>query len=227
MADFKKEAALGAMKLISSGQIVGLGAGATIAHLVRAIAAEASMAAGLTFASPSVDTINLLRECRLNIKQDETLEKIDVYFDGCDQFDLQLNALKSGGGIHAYEKAFAALANRFILLGDAGKLVNKLDATYPVCIEIIPAALVFVMKTLREKFDTVSISRRFDEQPRLAPTRTRGGNYLIDAKFETLPELNELNAIKQIPGLVDHSLFYQMAHAAVIAGPDGLRTLER
>jgi ribose 5-phosphate isomerase A len=41
---------------------------------------------------------------------------LDIYFDGCDQFDKNLNALKSGGGIHTMEKLLASMAKNLYWL---------------------------------------------------------------------------------------------------------------
>ena len=120
MSDYKKQAALAAVKLIEKGMSVGLGAGATIAHLARALAADRELAASLTLLSSSRETIDLLQELQLTVADPGGWEKIDLYFDGCDQLDRQLNAFKSGAGIHTAEKILATMATEFVLLADAG-----------------------------------------------------------------------------------------------------------
>ncbi|HEV2831425.1 MAG TPA: ribose-5-phosphate isomerase A [Hanamia sp.] len=45
------------------------------------------------------------------------------YFDGCDQLDSELNALKSEGGNSYAGKLLTSMANEFILIGDESKLV--------------------------------------------------------------------------------------------------------
>ncbi len=119
MTDYKMEAAKAALQFIKPGQIIGVGAGSTIANLVGLLAADSGLAASLTFATSSFKTAQLIIEKGLNIKAAEHLTRLDIYFDGCDQFDEQLNALKCGGGIHTSEKILASLADEFILLGDA------------------------------------------------------------------------------------------------------------
>ena len=68
-------------------------------------------------------------------------KSIDIYFDGCDQLDSELNALKIGGGIHTQEKLLASMANEFILIGDESKLVQNFDNRFPVVIELLPQAV--------------------------------------------------------------------------------------
>jgi len=224
MNNYKQQAAAEAFKLISKGQVVGLGAGSTIAYLVEAIAADHALAGTLVLSSPSFDTINLLNEKGLNVKPSDWLQRLDLYFDGCDQLDGQLNALKSGGGIHTYEKILAVMAEEFVLLGDYGKLVEHLDVTYPLVIEVLPQSLNVVSAILRKRFEGISLKLRAGDQ-RMGPVRTDGDNYLIDASFANLPGLELLDQIKMIPGVVDHSLFYNMAGRAILAGPEGIRTI--
>ncbi|EDM37675.1 Ribose 5-phosphate isomerase [Pedobacter sp. BAL39] len=224
MNNYKQQAATEAFKLISKGQVIGLGAGSTIAYLVKTIAADHALASTLTFSSPSYDTVIMLNDHRLNVKPSDFLQGVDLYFDGCDQLDWQLNALKSGGGIHTYEKILAVMADEFVLLGDYGKLVEHLDVTYPLVIEVLPQALNVVSAILRKQFKGISLIIRTGDQ-RVGPVRTDGGCYLIDASFVTLPGLELLDQIKMIPGVVDHSLFFKLADKAILAGPEGIRTI--
>jgi ribose 5-phosphate isomerase A len=213
MADYKKEAALHAAGLIKEGMVVGIGAGSTMAHLVEAVAQEKDV----TFVTPSAGTQALLEKYGLKVTASEVLDHLDLYFDGCDQVDEALNALKSGGGIHTYEKILANMADRFIIVGDEAKLVPKLDTQYPLAVEVIPAALAGVVSHLRTTFDTGSMEIR--------SARSLAGNYLLDVRFNVMPVLSSLNEVKLFPGVVDHSLFLQLAKGAIIAGPDGVKIL--
>src|SRR6202008_2039737 len=117
----KMEAAKAAFKLIKQGQCIGLGAGTTVANLVSLLASDGSLAASLTLVSSSFKTAGLLSERGINVHPMALTKSVDIYFDGCDQFDTELNALKSGGGIHTTEKILAAMAKEFILIGDDAK----------------------------------------------------------------------------------------------------------
>ncbi len=223
MNDLKLEAAKAALKLIKPGQTIGLGAGSTIANMVALIAADDELAASVTFTSSSFKTTGLLLANNLNVTAPAYLKQLDIYFDGCDQFDKQLNALKSGGGIHTTEKVLASMADEFILIGDAGKYADKLDTTYPLVIEILPAALQIVLKRLASEFPGASITLRTGAQKDGAAI-SDNGNMLADVRFTQLLPLDELNIkVKMIPGVVEHSLFYGMTTKAIIAGEDGIR----
>jgi ribose 5-phosphate isomerase A len=225
MVDYKMEAAKAALKLIKPGYIVGLGAGTTIANLVKLLDDDAELAASLWFTSSSFKTTALLNAQGFNVKSPALLNTLDIYFDGCDQFDAQLNALKSGGGIHTTEKILASMAREFILIGDAAKFAGELDNTYPLVIEVLPAALQVVLKRLATDYPGATVTQRMSSQKDGALI-SDNGNMLLDVHFTSLDDAAGLNtAIKMIPGVVEHSLFYGMATQALIAGENGVKTL--
>ena len=225
MADYKMEAAQAAIKLIQPGQTIGLGAGTTIANLVALIAADSTLATSLTLVSSSFKTTSLMREHGLSVQSIALTKCPAIYFDGCDQFDTELNALKSGGGIHTSEKILASMAKEFILLGDAAKFADRLDTTYPLVIEVLPAALTLVMERLSSYFPDAKISIRMSDKKDGAAI-SDNGNLLLDVYFTQLPALDKLNILaKMIPGVVEHSLFYRIATKAIIAGAEGIKVI--
>jgi ribose 5-phosphate isomerase A len=224
-SDYKLDAAKAALELIKEGQTLGVGAGSTIAKLISLIATECSFAPSLTLISSSFSTSNLILEKGLNLGSTHSIRKLDIYFDGCDQFDRELNALKSGGGIHTNEKILASMAMQFILIGDESKFADQLDATYPLVIEVLPNALPFVLNHLNTTFPDARLNLRMSSQKDGAVISDHG-NLLVDIHFSHLLPLKELNTtISQIPGIVEHSLFYRIAAKAIIAGAKGLQTL--
>nr|WP_068886552.1 ribose 5-phosphate isomerase A [Pedobacter panaciterrae] len=225
MIDYKIEAAKAALPFIKTGEIIGLGAGTTVAHLIDMVKQDAGLAADVTFTSSSFKTTSYLQQSGLKVQSPSLLKKIDVYFDGCDQFDEGLNALKSGGGVHTTEKILASMAADFILIGDEGKFVTKLDATYPLVLEILPQALQMVLGRLSFEFPGAAIKLRMSTQKDGAVI-SDNGNLLADVHFAELPDLERLNIqIKMIPGVVEHSLFYGMAKKAIIAGKNGVKII--
>ncbi|MBC7400184.1 MAG: ribose 5-phosphate isomerase A [Mucilaginibacter sp.] len=224
MTDYKMEAAKAALQFIKPGQTIGVGAGSTIANLIGLLVADNGLASTITLATSSFKTAGLIMEKGLNLKAAEHLTKLDLYFDGCDQFDAQLNALKCGGGIHTSEKILASLADEFILLGDAGKSVKNLDITYPLVLEVLPTALQLVQQWIIKNIPTAKTTMRLSTQKDGAVI-TENGNYLLDIYFAELWPLEKMNAIKMVPGVVEHSLFLGIAKRAVVAGKDGVKIL--
>jgi ribose 5-phosphate isomerase A len=226
MADHKLEAAKAAFKFIKAGQIIGLGAGTTVLHLGSMIGQDEDLARSVVLVSSSFKTNSYLQEQGLNVKPASAVKHLDIYFDGCDQFDQQLNALKSGGGIHTTEKILASMASEFILMGDDTKFVPQLDVTYPLVIEILPQALQIVLAKLRSAaYPGAEVKLRMGDQKDGAVI-SDNGNLLADIHFAHAPQWQQLNIdIKMIPGVVEHSLFYGMATKAIIAGESGIRII--
>ena len=223
--DLKREAAAKAISLISDNTIVGLGAGSTIAYAVEFLKQEIENGLQAKFVTSSFSTRQLLLKNKFTLFQAYSLHKIDIYFDGCDQLDKDLNALKSGGGIHTQEKLLASMADQFVLLGDETKLVSNFDSRFPVVIELLPEASAFAPAQIQNLFPgSVSSFRISDKKDGLVITDN--GNYLLDLRFQTWPDLATINPLlKTITGIVETSLFYKTAHKAIIAGKDGVKVL--
>src|SRR5579883_63345 len=106
--DYKFQAAKEALTLVVNNCIVGLGAGSTMAHLVNCLQEKVNDGLSIRVVTSSFNTRQLLLQKGFTVLDTGNLESIDIYFDGCDQFDANLNALKSGGGIHTMEKLLAS-----------------------------------------------------------------------------------------------------------------------
>lgn len=227
MEDLKQVAARAALDFIKPGQVIGIGAGSTMAHLVNYLKEDVTRWKHITTVTSSFNTRQLLLENGFTVKPINEVSQLDIYFDGCDQFDHHLNALKSGGGIHTHEKLLAAMADKFILVGDGSKYVAQLYTTFPVVIELIPESLPFVMQRIRDLFSLANPVLRLSNKKDGAVI-SENGNLLIDIWFRSFPPLDSLNQrLKDIPGILETSLFYQMAHAAIIAGKNGVEIIRR
>ncbi|MDD4692016.1 MULTISPECIES: ribose-5-phosphate isomerase RpiA [Clostridia] len=218
----KRACAQAALKHLTDGMVVGFGGGSTVGLLIEEVAA-----AGLRIqaASPSGDTLALCRAAGIPILPLEMVGHLDVAFDGCDELDARLNAIKSCGGIHTREKIAAALAKEYILLADESKVDEVLRFDYPIPLEVLPAAAGLVQARL-SAMGLRTAWRRSDTKA--GQTITDDGHYLLDVYYDEAPNPAECQAaLSAIPGVVETGLFYQMASAAIIAGVDGICTLVR
>lgn len=223
--NFKQEAARDAVTLVKENDIVGLGAGSTMAYVAEFLKEKIKNGFSIKLLTSSFSTAQLLLKENLVVHAASSFKEIDIYFDGCDLFDHKLNALKSGGGIHTQEKLLASMAKQFVLVGDESKLVERFDIKYPLIIEMLPQAIHYVPATIEKLFPAVKTSMRISEK-KDGPVITENGNYLLDVYFENWPELPEINPVfKNISGVVDTSLFYSLAHKAIIAGEKGVQVL--
>jgi ribose 5-phosphate isomerase A len=155
------------------------------------------------------------------------VSSLDIYFDGCDYIDKELNALKSGGGIHTREKLVASMAKQVVIAGDESKYVEQFDNKIPLVVELLPEAKSFVQDKIQRLFPGARYSLRISEKME-GPVFTSNGNLLLDIWFNVWPELSKINSdLKTITGIVETSLFYNIIHKAIISCRDGIKIYER
>lgn len=224
--NLKTASALKAVELIRNNSIIGLGAGSTMAFMVEYLADEVKNGLQIQVASSSFSTRELLLQKGFKVLSIQDIAEIDIYFDGCDLVDKNLNALKSGGGIHTIEKLLASMAKEFILVVDTTKYVGEFNTDFPLVVEFLPQALSFVPATVKRLFEGALTSIRFSNK-KDGPVITENGNYLLDIKFNTWPPLDILAAsIKEIAGIVDSSLFYGLVNKVIVASTDGVTIID-
>jgi ribose 5-phosphate isomerase A len=225
--NFKQEAAAKAITLVNENDIVGLGAGSTMAYAIEFLKKRIEGGLTVKLVTSSFTTKQLLLQQNLPVFPISLFKEIDIYFDGCDQLDKKLNVLKSRGGMHTQEKLLASMANQFVLVGDNTKLVDTFDVKYPLVIEMLPQSLSFVPFKIENLFPGVKTSMRIGDK-KDSPVITENGNYLLDVYFECWPDLTGIiHSLKNIAGIVETSLFYGLASIAIIAGENGVTILER
>jgi ribose 5-phosphate isomerase A len=225
--DLKKEAARAAFTLVKNNSSVGLGDGVTIRWLAGYIIEGIKNGLTIKLYTSSLQTQDFLLDAGMTVLDFSSADELDQYFDGCDQVDSKLNALKSGAGIHTTEKLLASMAKKFIIIADATKFVSKLENKFPLVLEVLPQATLFVLKQMKEFFPGTTLLIRAPDGKN-SPAITRNGNYLVDCRFQELPELEFLQQLcKNITGVVETSLFYKIAHEAIIVDDQGVRWFER
>ena len=225
--NLKKEAAKEAMTLIEDKAIVGLGAGSSIAYLLQFLKLQIENGLSIQLVTSSFSTRQLLMKNKFAVQSIADFTSIDIYFDGCDQLDNELNALKSGGGIHTQEKLLASMATEFVLIGDESKLVENFDDRFPVVIELLPQAVCYIPRSIENLFPHSRSAYRISEKSD-GHVITENGNYLLDVWFVQWPDLSTINQLlKSMTGVVETSLFYNLANKAIIAGKDGIKILKK
>jgi ribose 5-phosphate isomerase A len=125
----KRDAARAAAQLVSDGQLVGLGTGSTVAHLLPALA-ERRLAIRCVATSPHTEAV--ARELGLEIVPFTGIERLDIAIDGADQVDSDGWLVKGGGGAHTREKVVAAAAERFVVIVSSEKAVARIGPPIPL-----------------------------------------------------------------------------------------------
>ena len=108
---------------------VGLGTGSTVAHLLPAIAAREIT---IRSVATSVATEDHARELGIPVEPFEGVSHLDIAIDGADQIAPDGWLVKGGGAAHVREKIVAAAADRFVVIADSSKPVERIAAPIPL-----------------------------------------------------------------------------------------------
>lgn len=221
--DLKKKCAREALKYIKNNSIIGLGGGSTISYLINYIKENKNLKVKVV--TPSSKTKILCIRNGIEVIHTFSVDNIDVAFDGCDEVDENLNALKSGGGIHTKEKLIASMADNYILLVDSTKFVKKLTFKYPVVLEVLKDSLKYVETSVAKLGGIPSIRTSSAKD---GFTISDNGNLLIDVMFKDVSDICKLqNSLKNICGVIETSLFTNVVTKVFVAYDDGVRIISK
>jgi ribose 5-phosphate isomerase A len=157
--DEKRIAAEAAAELVEDGMTVGLGTGSTVAFLLPAIAARGL--SGIRCVATSVATEEQARGLGIPVEEFSELERLDIAIDGTDQVTPDGWLIKGGGGAHLREKIVAAAAERFIVISDSSKPVDRLSG--PVPLELFAFGLSSTLARLGEEVELRDVPRSPDD----------------------------------------------------------------
>lgn len=216
----KKKCALYASKLVKDGMVVGLGGGSTISYLVDYVKDK-----DIKVVSPSSKTVLLAQKAGLTVLNTQYVDHVDIAFDGCDEVDSHLNALKSGGGIHTQEKIIASMADEYIVLVDESKFHETLAFKVPVVVEVLPKAYSIVKKKIEKLNGNVEWRTASNKDGFLMSDE---GNLLLDVYFDGVQDIDLLNqTLLMMPGVVDTSLFVDIITGIIMISDKGVFKKEK
>jgi ribose 5-phosphate isomerase A len=202
----KKLAANAAAELVENGMALGLGTGSTVAQLLPAIAERGLD--GLRCVATSVATEQQSRELGLPVEEFEALERLDLAIDGADQIAPDRWLVKGGGGAHTREKIVAAGAERFVVIADSSKRVERITA--PIPLELSPYGLASTLRRLGRELGEVSI--------RPDTPRSPDDGVIADYHGEVADPAELAARLSAVPGVVDHGLFPAELVSEVLIG---------
>ncbi|PWL17930.1 ribose 5-phosphate isomerase A [Falsochrobactrum shanghaiense] len=224
----KIAAAAEALTHVRDGMRLGIGTGSTAAEFVRLLAEKVKSGFKIIGVPTSERTAKLCRELGVPLTTLEETPHLDLTVDGADEVDTDLSLIKGGGGALLREKIVAAASDSMIVIADKSKVVEKLGR-FPLPIEVNRFGLGATMRAIELNASQCGLAgeltlRLNDGEP----FTTDGGHYIVDASFGRIPDPKNLSsALFAIPGVVEHGLFIGLARAAIIAGADGIRTMNR
>ena len=206
---------------------LGLGTGSTVAYFLRHLGARLASGelADVVGVPTSVRTAKAARRLGIPLGILSELAPLDLTVDGADEVDPQLNLIKGLGGALLREKMVAQASDRFVVVVDDAKVVNRLGERAPVPVEVVPF-----------EFDShFSWLKALGADPRLRRNEdgdvytTDNGLLVIDCRFvKGIDDPVELESrLMHRSGVVESGLFLDLADEAVVAGADGVYRMKR
>lgn len=225
--DLKTAAARAALDYVKDGMKLGIGTGSTADAFVRLLAEKVNNGFSIIGVPTSERTASLCRELGVPLTTLEETPALDITIDGADEVDGNLYLIKGGGGALLREKIVAKASASMLVIADDSKLVDTLGA-FDLPIEVNRfglAATKIAIEELAKSLGLVGdIILRKDGEVEF---ETDGGHLILDASFGRIPDPKALSTeLLQIPGVVEHGLFIDIANTAILAGADGIEILK-
>jgi ribose 5-phosphate isomerase A len=213
----KRAAAERAVELVKPDTMIGLGTGSTARYFIDALAGKVRN--GLRVRAVVTSEESRAQAQSGGIPIIERIDgSLDLAVDGADEIDPVVNCVKGRGGALLREKVVAHASRRFVLIADESKLVGRLGRG-PVPIEVLP----FLWQATSRSIESLGGTPELRMAPG-GPFKTDNGNLVLDTGFGAVDAALG-QALHEIPGVIEHGLFFGMARTAIIGSAAGIRIL--
>ena len=220
----KKIAAEHAVNYIQNGMTIGIGTGSTSEFAIEAISKKVKEGLSIKAVASSVRSEQLANNAGISLIDFSEVQTIDLYIDGADEVDTELNLIKGGGGALLREKIIASNSKGFIVIVDNTKQVQHLGK-FHLPVEVVSFAVELTIKQLQALGCTTAIRNKNGNL-----FVTDNWNFIVDCDFKQIPEPGELQyTINAIPGVVEHGLFPNTMVSKVVVGYENgeIQVIER
>src|SRR3979411_2009375 len=229
MDGLKRQAAARALEQVGDGMKLGLGTGSPAKLFVELLGERVRAGLNVIGVPPSEATRADAVRCGIPLTTLDDIDRLDLTVDGADEIDPSLNLIKGGGGALLREKIVAAASDRMIVIADDSKWVEVLGR-FPLPVEVVPFGLKATQRAMGRALAESGISGQMVVRKGRDGHVfvTDGGHWIVDAHLGQItdaPRLAQLLAL--IPGVVAPGLFIGLACTAILAGPQGIRVVER
>jgi ribose 5-phosphate isomerase A len=226
---YKRAAAARALDFVQPGMRVGLGTGSTAAHFIDLLGHRVRAGLDIVAVPTSEATRAQAESAGIALTTLDDIPELDLTVDGADEIAPDLTLIKGGGGALLREKVVAAASAKMVVIADESKWVSMLGR-FPLPIEIAPFGATAIRRAVEAAAADAgcpgpALPRKGKDGHAFV---TDGGHWLIDAQLQRIPDPAALAArLCTVPGVMEHGLFIGIAHAAILAGPEGVRLVER
>ena len=226
----KENAALAAMEYVEDGMTIGLGTGSTAKYFVEMLADEIADGLLVRCIETSEQTRDLATSLGVPLIPFEQVDRIHLTVDGADEVDSNGYLIKGGGAALLREKIIASASDHMVVIADPSKQVERLGA-FPLPVEVTPFGYTITAKTVFDVLCAAGIDRprvKLRKQPgSIELLVTDGGNYILDCHCGRIPDADALAArLSNVPGVVEHGLFIDIARTVIIGNENGATVFE-
>lgn len=213
--EMKKQAAWAALEYITTDGVVGVGTGSTVNHFIDALATIKGRIEGAV--SSSNASTQRLKDHGIHVFDLNEVSEVAVYVDGADESNHHLQLIKGGGGALTREKIIAAVADKFVCIADATKLVDVLGK-FPLPVEVVPMARSYVAREIVKMGGQPVYREGFI---------TDNHNVILDVHGWDIMEAIKLEkTLNDIVGVVTNGLFaMRPADVLLLGSEDGTKTV--
>jgi ribose 5-phosphate isomerase A len=225
----KRAAAARAVEFVRPGMRLGLGTGSTARHFVELVGQRVRAGLDIVAVPTSQATQADAERCGIPLTTLDATPELDLTVDGADEIAPDLSLIKGGGGALLREKIVAAASARMIVIADETKWVAKLGR-FPLPIEVAPFGLKATWRAIEKAIGPILGPKplKLRQGKDGHAFVTDGGHCIIDAALDRIDDpMAMAHALSGVPGVMEHGLFIGLAQMAILAGPDGVRTVER
>ncbi len=213
----KKIVADAAIKEVKSDMILGLGSGSTAALMIKSLADEirSGKLQNIRGVATSFQSEVLALELGIPLIDLTSVSQIDLAIDGADEVDPGFQLIKGGGACHVREKLVAAKANRLLIVVDETKLVQNLNRSFPLPVEVLPNAWKQVQKVISDMNGSSTLRMA---TKKAGPVVTDHGNLILDVLFDggiNKPKEIEMS-INNVPGVLENGLFVDLTDKVLV-----------
>lgn len=212
----KERVAQHAAKQVKEGMLVGLGTGSTANYFIQELGRRRTEE-GLqvtTIASSVVSTIKA-QELGLPVVALEHINRLDLYVDGADEVSPDITLLKGRGFDLVREKLLARASDKFVVLVDQSKLVERIGERFPIPIEVMPFAWQLVKRRLEILGGRGELRQTAGKDGLVV---TSYGSLVLDMVFDAAVDSQTLDdMLNATPGVIEHGIFHQLASVVLLA----------
>lgn len=215
----KRAAAKRAVEFVETGMVIGLGTGSTADFVVEELALRVAGGLAVVAIPTSEHTASLARRLGIPLASFAEYRRIDLAIDGADEVQRgTLDLIKGRGGALLREKIVAATSQRFIVVVDQEKLVDRLGQHMPVPVEVAQFGWQATAAAL-ERLGAEAELRQADGEPFV----TDGGNFIVDCRFGPIDDPQRIERlIKMTVGVMESGLFIGRSSAVIVATESGV-----